>query len=699
MRDSFEPIRDTGNQHVRRQVDTLEMRRMAESMSALLRPTVHGPGQLRTSVLGAEVTVPGRPFWAQITASAADAAGTICYSWSELWDDGAGNFTVLGNGRSGSATDLLNQAYEANGNPVVPTGVNVVMWLGYDAIHYEFAYCCGERSWVQVTSLTLSVAVQTITISGATGGYFLISGSATHIAWNASAATVQVTARAATGVLVTVSGPNGGPWVITWPDNACHVTPTLDGSNLTGTGTPTISIVHTTQGGYYPGQYGYTSETPCNPQIILKGSPGDVWVRTSTGNPSLKTGVWYRADFSMLAEDGKPVYIIGDGGPGLLEIIDSVPNDYYPITKLAGDSNGVVTFTNPNPGEAQFAIASAGVSQNGIVTHGTQTIGGVKTFASTGTILEGVTELAPFGITVPLPLLKLDNASGYTGYGTLQMLSAADELDTVVYPPAWIIGDPAAQTALGVDGLGDVYHDLVNLAGAGLGSPHGTAYYKCNGSIGIDGPLSPATTFIGTDFVGGICTGGVTSLTADAGGTGQVSYTTGDILYASGSTALSPLGIGSTGDVLTVAGGVPTWAPPGSGLTNPMTTTGDVIYSSNNSGAPARLAIGSSGELLFASSGLPAWSGAGLTWGILGAGLNVNAAAGAYSATLGASVGPAGSFLDGVNSVAVCDLTYAISANGPIAINGVTGGTPPATLQAMLSAIWSALNGLSAPPW
>jgi hypothetical protein len=46
------------------------------------------------------------------------------------------------------------------------------------------------------------------------------------------------------------------------------------------------------------------------------------------------------------------------------------------------------------------------------------------------------------------------------------------------------------------------------------------------------------------------------------GGTGQSSYTTGDILFASASNTLSKLGIGTSGHLLTVgAGGVPSWAP------------------------------------------------------------------------------------------------------------------------------------------
>ena len=48
-----------------------------------------------------------------------------------------------------------------------------------------------------------------------------------------------------------------------------------------------------------------------------------------------------------------------------------------------------------------------------------------------------------------------------------------------------------------------------------------------------------------------------------------------------------PCYVDSTGTVTVLATG-------SGGMTNPMTTTGDIIYSSDNSGTPARLAIGSS---------------------------------------------------------------------------------------------------------
>jgi hypothetical protein len=55
-------------------------------------------------------------------------------------------------------------------------------------------------------------------------------------------------------------------------------------------------------------------------------------------------------------------------------------------------------------------------------------------------------------------------------------------------------------------------------------------------------------------------------LAAANGGTAQSTYTTGDLLYASASNTLAKRAVGTTGQVLTVAGGVPTWATAATGL-------------------------------------------------------------------------------------------------------------------------------------
>ncbi len=58
------------------------------------------------------------------------------------------------------------------------------------------------------------------------------------------------------------------------------------------------------------------------------------------------------------------------------------------------------------------------------------------------------------------------------------------------------------------------------------------------------------------------------------GGTGESTYTTGDILYAQGANNLGKRAIGSTGDVLTVSGGVPVWSAPVTGVTDHGALTG-----------------------------------------------------------------------------------------------------------------------------
>jgi hypothetical protein len=51
------------------------------------------------------------------------------------------------------------------------------------------------------------------------------------------------------------------------------------------------------------------------------------------------------------------------------------------------------------------------------------------------------------------------------------------------------------------------------------------------------------------------------------------------------------------------------WVSDATGMTNPMTTTGDTIYSSSGS-TPARLGIGTAGQVLTVAGGVPTWAAA-----------------------------------------------------------------------------------------
>jgi hypothetical protein len=95
-------------------------------------------------------------------------------------------------------------------------------------------------------------------------------------------------------------------------------------------------------------------------------------------------------------------------------------------------------------------------------------------------------------------------------------------------------------------------------------------------------------------------------------------------LVKNGATAIEALGDGIDASLLDLKGGTSgqvlkknsntdmdfVWGADSAGMTNPMTTTGDTIYSSSGS-TPARLGIGSTGQVLTVSGGVPTWAAAG----------------------------------------------------------------------------------------
>jgi hypothetical protein len=75
-------------------------------------------------------------------------------------------------------------------------------------------------------------------------------------------------------------------------------------------------------------------------------------------------------------------------------------------------------------------------------------------------------------------------------------------------------------------------------------------------------------------------------------------------------TSLADLKGGTTGQVLKKNSNTDmdfVWGTDSAGMTNPMTTTGDTIYSSSGS-TPARLGIGTTGQILTVVGGVPAWA-------------------------------------------------------------------------------------------
>lgn len=86
--------------------------------------------------------------------------------------------------------------------------------------------------------------------------------------------------------------------------------------------------------------------------------------------------------------------------------------------------------------------------------------------------------------------------------------------------------------------------------------------------------------------------------------------TKGDLLYRT-ATATDNLAIGSSGQVLTVYNGLPTWRNASTGFTNPMTEVGDMMIQVASDGGgtePTRLDLGANGTILMSNGTIPYWT-------------------------------------------------------------------------------------------
>lgn len=121
-------------------------------------------------------------------------------------------------------------------------------------------------------------------------------------------------------------------------------------------------------------------------------------------------------------------------------------------------------------------------------------------------------------------------------------------------------------------------------AGTGITIPNG---FAC--AVYVDGTnVIQASNFVPVFLVGTLTL--TNALAATSGGTGQSSYTAGDLLYASSTTALSKLAKGTNGQALVISGGNLTWATASATTINALTinTTGGASAPVTFDGSVAR---------------------------------------------------------------------------------------------------------------
>lgn len=238
----------------------------------------------------------------------------------------------------------------------------------------------------------------------------------------------------------------------------------------------------------------------------------------------------------------------------------------------SGTANNLTKWTGAS------TVGNSTISETaGVVTFGGYGVGALVSDAN------GVITSSPIalGSDVSGTLLEIHGGTGNNSYVTGDMLyaSAANTLSKLA------AGSPGQVLTI----VGGVPSWQTFPGGGSVTSVDGSG-----GTTGLTLTGGPITSS-GTLTLGG-------TLASTNGGTGQTTYTTGDILYASSPTTLSRLPAGGMNQVLGTSGGTPTWITNGATVTNTTTTPAPLVISADNYTIPAsatyiRLSNGTAGSL------------------------------------------------------------------------------------------------------
>ena len=318
------------------------------------------------------------------------------------------------------------------------------------------------------------------------------------------------------------------------------------------------------------------------------GSLGRIYYDTGTNKLRLYNGAWVDIDTGT---DGDTTYDLSGVGS----------TNGSAGVRLAGSdgTNDDVIIT----GAGTVGVTRSG---NTLTVTGTDSAAGTVTSVSAGTgiSISGSASVTP---TVNIDTVGTDNAiltltaadpvgtdfiwfSDTSDSNTLRKTLVSDMPGFGKDGTVTSVGSGAGLTGGAITGSGTLAVDYAGADNVVLAAADGTGITVASGdrvlvSDGTDSNakyvnVSQLTTAIGGGTVTSVSgSGGSTGLTltggaittsgtltlggtliAGNGGTGQSAYTVGDILYASSTTALAKLGIGSAGQVLKVASGLPSWA-------------------------------------------------------------------------------------------------------------------------------------------
>ena len=143
-----------------------------------------------------------------------------------------------------------------------------------------------------------------------------------------------------------------------------------------------------------------------------------------------------------------------------------------------------------------------------------------------------------------------DFSTSTANFGGATITNATWNGNTIgtAYGGTGLTGFGSANYALYSTSASTLVAGTLPVAAGGTGATTLTGYVYGNGT----GAFTASTTIPFSSVTGTVPT--------TQGGTGLISYTTGDIIYASATNTLAKLSIGSSGQVLTVSAGIPSWS-------------------------------------------------------------------------------------------------------------------------------------------
>jgi len=297
-------------------------------------------------------------------------------------------------------------------------------------------------------------------------------------------------------------------------------------------------------------------------QYLSSTAGGLAWVTTPSGMPIGGTINQYlkknsATDYDTLW-DSLSISDITDISASAAQI-NQLTTGFYDATssvqtQLTGKQNVALALGAIWVGNASNVAAPLTVGTNG---HVLTVVAGIPTWqavAGTGT----VTSISGSGGTTGLTL----TGGPITASGTLTIGGTLDADNGGTGFASYTIGDLIQANTT------TTFSKLVSVATGNVLISGGVGTVSSWGKVGL------------TTHVSG-------TLPETSGGTNQTTYATGDILYASGINTLSKLAAGTNTHVLTMTGGVPTWAASSGGGGSGTVTSVSIVTANGFSGSVA----------------------------------------------------------------------------------------------------------------